>query len=905
MKRFLLLALALAAATAGVQAATYYGFKVGGVAVNSDNYLNVTGEHIKAYSTSKPFSVSYDPGTKTLVIENVKIERTGNDNRSLLNESCNGLKVLFKGVNYFTSTDCSTFRFEANTTLMGYSRDTEVTTYGEWDYKPDGVGGGRHGNAGSIYVTNAATLTIDQLQLYPKTSSTYNHASDNPPLEGNGDETLIIRNSYVKTTYGYGGCIAHFKNLTIERSDVTFYNASSSYETGYDIGTLTLGDCMVADVTFSTTQNAFVTSNGEKSSATVHIYAKVPINAAHFPDRAFRNWISTSTLNDGGYLVYYKPNSSSSNPMWATAVVTANDFGIADLTGIEWFPWIRGINVTSNHLTALPSFEANPWLKAIACADNQIGYEQMKQAFANLSTRWSADDEAYIAPVDNADHEQNFVPTLPMVADANAKNWKVKQYNWVNNWRVEAEMPTQVSINADNFPDEKFRNYLLAQSYGADATLTADEVRQIANLVLEYRQIANLEGVHWLSELKNLIARNNQLTALDLRRNPELEIIDCNSNKLTSLNVSGLKKLLSLDCRYNQLTALTLGNNPALTNLYNSRNQLKAQAMNDVVTHLPYATGTTAFEVYDNTQFNEGNVITQGQIAEAISHGFTPKYYTGSTWLPYTGATDFPLVVGGTQVTAGNAAAITGQGIQGKVTYDTEANILTLENATLTANNKVITVGAALPGLTIRLVGDNTIKITRQSGIAIDWGNINDACITGPGTLNISLVDDNYTSAALWLSGGSTPTTNQRLTIKDCTLNVTGNSMINEDDGDNSLTFENATVHMQYGHVSVGYDLQLVDCYISKPEGGHVNRGDLCAAGSNSYFTGEIEILPIPAAVTGDIDGSGVVDVDDLNIIINMILNKVDATAEGDLNNDGNIDVDDLNLIINIILGKA
>ena len=43
---------------------------------------------------------------------------------------------------------------------------------------------------------------------------------------------------------------------------------------------------------------------------------------------------------------------------------------------------------------------------------------------------------------------------------------------------------------------------------------------------------------------------------------------------------------------------------------------------------------------------------------------------------------------------------------------------------------------------------------------------------------------------------------------------------------------------------------------------------------------------------------------DDLNIIINMMLDKANKTDAADLNGDGNVDVDDLNAIINIILNK-
>ena len=59
------------------------------------------------------------------------------------------------------------------------------------------------------------------------------------------------------------------------------------------------------------------------------------------------------------------------------------------------------------------------------------------------------------------------------------------------------------------------------------------------------------------------------------------------------------------------------------------------------------------------------------------------------------------------------------------------------------------------------------------------------------------------------------------------------------------------------------------------------------------------------AGVKGDVDGSGNVDVDDLNLIINMMLGKADKTPAGDVTGDGNVDVDDMNAIINIMLGKV
>ena len=58
-------------------------------------------------------------------------------------------------------------------------------------------------------------------------------------------------------------------------------------------------------------------------------------------------------------------------------------------------------------------------------------------------------------------------------------------------------------------------------------------------------------------------------------------------------------------------------------------------------------------------------------------------------------------------------------------------------------------------------------------------------------------------------------------------------------------------------------------------------------------------------AVSGDVDGSGIVDVSDVNAVINIILNRntqADYPGNADLTSDGYIDVEDVNAIINIIL---
>ncbi|MBR6284036.1 MAG: hypothetical protein IKR25_07060, partial [Muribaculaceae bacterium] len=64
-------------------------------------------------------------------------------------------------------------------------------------------------------------------------------------------------------------------------------------------------------------------------------------------------------------------------------------------------------------------------------------------------------------------------------------------------------------------------------------------------------------------------------------------------------------------------------------------------------------------------------------------------------------------------------------------------------------------------------------------------------------------------------------------------------------------------------------------------------------------------VHPAEPGVKGDLDGSGAVDVDDLNMIINIMLGKAETTSAADVTGDGSVDVDDMNAIINIMLGKV
>ena len=79
------------------------------------------------------------------------------------------------------------------------------------------------------------------------------------------------------------------------------------------------------------------------------------------------------------------------------------------------------------------------------------------------------------------------------------------------------------------------------------------------------------------ANITGLYCMRNELTALDVSRNPALTWLLCGQNQLTALDVSKNPALEYLSCDNNQLTELDVSRNPALTRLKCYNNQFTAE----------------------------------------------------------------------------------------------------------------------------------------------------------------------------------------------------------------------------------------------------------------------------------------------------------------------------------------
>ena len=596
-----------------------YDLYVGGVKVKTANASNITGDNIKAFDSNvnggKPL-VYYLGLENTLYLYNVSISRTGNDHHAI-ESNVPGLKIVLQGNNRLKAYDASAVRLNANTTIT-----TKWSSYGNCDIQFQGVsedvvyaGKDKNGNSPMITIEDA------YLQLSSE-SSAFDAVTG-------GDSKLIIKNSYITaecTKDKSGDCYALFdyKSLTIEKSTVKLIGYSQAIK---NLTELTLGPGMYIETpsggNFYSSYKTVRDRYGNTAKTVLFKMTEIEINSTTFPDEKYRNCVLGLTCGEDGYLTPPEIARETSQYIY--------NKGIANLKGIEYFTALHELKCYGNQLTTLDlsnnkalkellcqankltalDLSKNTALIYLHCNDNQLTTLDLSKNTALIELYCFNNQLTSLKLNSNMEVEKvycygnklrgssvttliNSLPstttggtlyfyknetstgnsmTLAQVKAAKAKNWNVLMYDG-KDWVDYIGSDVVAVINETNFPDEEFRNWVLAQDYGKDGYLTDDEIAAVKTINVYNRNIASLKGIEFFTALIILNCYNNQLTTLDVSKNTELTYLYCEYNNLTTLDVSKNTALEYLHCYNNQLTTLDVSKNTALKELYCYNNQL-------------------------------------------------------------------------------------------------------------------------------------------------------------------------------------------------------------------------------------------------------------------------------------------------------------------------------------------
>ena len=132
--------------------------------------------------------------------------------------------------------------------------------------------------------------------------------------------------------------------------------------------------------------------------------------------------------------------------------------------------------------------------------------------------------------------------------------------------QADAAVPEEyIAINEENFPDENFRDYVAGEwDKNQDKYFSPSEIASAKWISCDNKEISNLKGIEFFTNIWLLECYYNNLTTIDLSNNKKLSYINCHHNQLKELDVSGLPLLKTFYCGHNALPSIDVSKNEKL-----------------------------------------------------------------------------------------------------------------------------------------------------------------------------------------------------------------------------------------------------------------------------------------------------------------------------------------------------
>ena len=936
MKRKLLLLLAVVATTViGAQAATKYEINVGGVEVTSDNYNNVTGGDIKSGT------VKYDPSSKTLTLTNVTITRTGGSNYGIHNRNCTGLTMKFVGTCNVSSNTANALHFDATTTLFlnnGCTLNASITA-------------GENYGRGVIYVNNKALFMSGDgsgtLNITGKMKEGGSRSScATCGFEGKGQDSntwLVIDGVNVVMDVTHDGI---YKFGEVEFDYTTGTNRHTDVKIKFDYGFRALDKvgklrlnygvaCVTpADATFNSNDGSL--GGNDYYTHFTNNYGVI-FSTANFPDDNFRTYMRSLCGVDSysGKREQYLTPSQLQN---LTSLVVGNK-SISNLTGVSLLTNLTELDCCPNNLTSLPTLPSG--LKSLNCAINKLTY---------LPTLPSGLKE--LACYNN---QLTSLPTLPSsLQSLSCSNNKLTSL---------PALPSGLTVldcGNNNFTSLTVtgKSYL--------KTLTVQNNTGLTSLNCSDNILTRLD-VSGCTVLENLQCGSNDLATLDVSGcGTKLYYLNCSGNRLSSLDFTQNGNIREIYCNNNQLTSLKL---PAVSTgssrfnyvqkLYCQNNQLNSTAS---ITNLQYSSFLTTLDCSSNKLTSLSSLPSSLESLSCGNNLFTSLSITGMTKLKYLS------VYNSTSLTAlncsGNALTdLNYGGCSELVTLSCDHNQLSVLSSlyskvkVLRCNSNKLTGLPALPDRIEEVYcGENqlsaliltgrsnlkTLSVSNSPNLArlhCPANALTMLDISGCSELTELYCNENKLTSlnltnfgkladvrcyrnelnSLTVQGNTALKTLNAFSNNLTSLSVQGCSALNYLNIRANQIKESAMTSLVNSMRTIPASENMGTFYVygenystDKPEGNVITTAQAKTAKDKRWLPqhkvgdGWVDI-PTSGGMRGDVNGDGSVDVDDMNIVINIMVNKASFAnwPAADVDGSGNVDVDDLNIIINIMVGKG
>lgn len=166
-----------------------------------------------------------------------------------------------------------------------------------------------------------------------------------------------------------------------------------------------------------------------------------------------------------------------------------------------------------------------------------------------------------------------------------------------------------IAINEKNFPDENFRDYVAREwDKNQDKYFSPSEIANAKWISCDNKEISNLKGIEFFTNIWLLECYYNNLTTIDLSHNKNLSYINCHHNQLNELDVSGLPLLETFYCGHNALPSIDVSKNEKLEDFDCQDNHLDTLNVSQNKELVKLSCGTnnlTELDVRENKKLKE------------------------------------------------------------------------------------------------------------------------------------------------------------------------------------------------------------------------------------------------------------------------------------------------------------
>ena len=166
-----------------------------------------------------------------------------------------------------------------------------------------------------------------------------------------------------------------------------------------------------------------------------------------------------------------------------------------------------------------------------------------------------------------------------------------------------------IAINEKNFPDENFRDYVAEEwDKNHDKYFSPSEIANAKWISCDNKEISNLKGSEFFTNIWLLECYYNNLTTIDLSHNKNLSYINCHHNQLNELDVSGLPLLETFYCGHNALPSIDVSKNEKLEDFDCQDNHLDTLDVSQNKELVKLSCGTnnlTELDVRENKKLKE------------------------------------------------------------------------------------------------------------------------------------------------------------------------------------------------------------------------------------------------------------------------------------------------------------